>query len=64
MCGINVRESVEKNIKSARSKILPEVSILLIVKRTKVNKRKLSFKIEIKKQKSKLEILKFMQSLS
>ena len=63
MCGINVRESVEKDI-SARSKILPEVSILLIVKRTKVNKRKLSFKIEIKKQKSKLEILKFMQSLS
>ena len=64
MCGINVRESVEKDIQSARSKILPEVSILLIVKRTKVNKRKLSFKIEIKKQKSKLEILKFMQSLS
>lgn len=59
-----MRESVEKDIKSARSKILPEVSILLIVKRTKVNKRKLSFKIEIKKQKSKLEILKFMQSLS
>ena len=59
-----MRESVEKNIKSARSKILPEVSILLIVKRTKVNKRKLSFKIEIKKQKSKLEISKFMQSLS
>ena len=64
MCGINVRESVEKDIKGARSKILPEVSILLTVKRTKVNKRNLIFKIEIKKQKSKLEILKFMQSLS